>query len=184
MHKPTALIVIDYTNDFVDTKGALTCGEAGKSIDEAILALCQNQLEEKGYIFFLNDIHFKDNQFHPEAKLFPPHNLEGSWGREIYGKTGRFYVENKNNRNVILMDKTRYSAFAGTNLHILLTERGIDSVVLCGVCTDICVLHSAVDAYNLGLGITVHGSCVASFNQIGHSWALEHFKSALNAAVI
>ena len=29
-------------------------------------------------------------------------------------------------------------------------ERGITELCLTGVCTDICVLHTAVDAYNLG----------------------------------
>ena len=46
------------------------------------------------------------------------------------------------------MDKTRYSAFAGTDLEMKLRERGIEEVHLVGVCTDICVLHTAVDAYN------------------------------------
>ena len=53
------------------------------------------------------------------------------------------------------MDKTRYSAFAGTDLEMKLRERGIEEVHLVGVCTDICVLHTAVDAYNKGFKIVV-----------------------------
>ena len=54
------------------------------------------------------------------------------------------------------MDKTRYSAFAGTDLEMKLRERGIEEVHLVGVCTDICVLHTAVDAYNKGFKIVVY----------------------------
>ena len=81
-------------------------------------------------------------------------------------------------------DKTRYSSFAGTNLHQLLAERGVKEVHLVGVCTDICVLHTAVDAYNLGYKIIVYKDGVASFNAAGHEWALTHFTGSLGATVI
>jgi nicotinamidase-related amidase len=31
-----ALLIIDYTNDFVDDKGALTCGKPAQELDDAI----------------------------------------------------------------------------------------------------------------------------------------------------
>ncbi|KAI7247096.1 hypothetical protein KC345_g11995, partial [Hortaea werneckii] len=82
------------------------------------------------------------------------------------------------------MDKTRYSAFSGTDLALKLRERGITELHLIGVCTDICVLHTAVDAYNNGFDITVHEDAVASFNPDGHTWALGHFRGSLGAKVI
>ncbi|MDF2858422.1 MAG: pyrazinamidase : nicotinamidase, partial [Neobacillus sp.] len=85
--------------------------------------------------------------------------------------------------NVVFMDKTRYSAFAGTDLEIKLRERGITEVHLVGVCTDICVLHTAVDAYNKGFKIVVYKDAVASFNQQGHEWALGHFEQSIGAMV-
>ncbi len=184
MEHRKALLIIDYTNDFVDKNGALTCGENGQAIDSNISRLCEEFLNNGDYLFFMNDLHYQNDKFHPEAKLFPPHNILGTWGRELYGETGSVYEQNKEKENVVGLDKTRYSCFAGTQLSILLEERGIKDVTLCGVCTDICVLHTAVDAYNLGLNITVPEHCVASFNQVGHSWALEHFKNTLNAAII
>uniref|UniRef100_UPI0035A17494 cysteine hydrolase family protein n=1 Tax=Weissella soli TaxID=155866 RepID=UPI0035A17494 len=86
--------------------------------------------------------------------------------------------------NVYWTDKRHYSAFAGTDLDIRLRERGITDLTLIGVDTDICVLHTAVDAYNLGYQITVVSDAVASFNQAGHEWALNHFKTVLGATVI
>ena len=72
----------------------------------------------------------------------------------------------------------------GTDLEIKLRERGITEVHLIGVCTDICVLHTAVDAYNKGFSIVVHQDAVASFDQAGHEWALRHFKNTLGANVV
>ena len=81
------------------------------------------------------------------------------------------------------MDKTRYSAFAGTDLEIRLRERGIEELHICGVCTDICVLHTAVDAYNKGFKMVIYENAVASFNEAGHEWALSHFVHTLGAKV-
>ena len=59
------------------------------------------------------------------------------------------------------MDKRHYSAFSGTDLDIRLRERGITELCLTGVCTDICVLHTAVDAYNLGYQLMIPERAVA-----------------------
>lgn len=40
-------------------------------------------------------------------------------------------------------------------LIVLLRERSINQVKIVGVCTDICVLHTAISAYNLGYKISV-----------------------------
>ena len=90
----------------------------------------------------------------------------------------------KHQPNVYYTNKTRYSAFAGTDLEIKLRERNITEVHLVGVCTDICILHTAVDAYNKGFHIVIHQDAVASFNLTGHQWALEHFKHTLGANVV
>jgi len=82
------------------------------------------------------------------------------------------------------MDKTRFSAFAGTELELLLRARRITELYLVGVCTDICILHTAVDAYNRGFDIVVHEKGVASFDPTGHEWALRHFENALGITVV
>ncbi len=44
-------------------------------------------------------------------------------GRDLYGALKEEYETNKNQKNVHYIDKTRYSAFAGTDLDIRLRER-------------------------------------------------------------
>ncbi|SDJ33538.1 cysteine hydrolase family protein [Salimicrobium halophilum] len=178
-----ALLVVDYTNDFVAENGALTCGEPGRNIENQIAGHIKEFAENKEDIFFMIDAHKKNDPFHPETKLFPPHNIVGTNGRELYGKVKEEYDHYKAEDFVHYLDKTRYSAFAGTPLELLLKERGVTEIHLTGVCTDICVLHTAVDAYNLGYPITIYQNAVASFNQTGHEWALGHFESSLGASI-
>ncbi|WP_050615970.1 cysteine hydrolase family protein [Bacillus testis] len=179
-----ALINVDYTNDFVAEDGALTCGKPGQAIEAEIAKLTKEFISQGDYVVFAIDLHKKADHYHPETKLFPPHNIEGTRGRDLYGELNDIYMEAlKNGENIYWMDKTRYSAFAGTDLDIRLRERAINEVHIVGVCTDICVLHTAVDAYNKGYKITIHSKATASFNPTGHEWALEHFRSSLGADV-
>jgi nicotinamidase-related amidase len=178
-----AFITIDYTYDFVADAGALTCGVPGQAIENKIVQLTREFIQNGDFVVFAIDVHDEGDSNHPETKLFPPHNIRGTSGRDLFGGLQALYEENKERENVYYMDKTRYSAFAGTNLEIKLRERGITELHLVGVCTDICVLHTAVDAYNKGFKIVVYKDAVASFNQKGHEWALGHFEQSLGALV-
>ncbi|TCZ80188.1 cysteine hydrolase [Paenibacillus albiflavus] len=179
-----ALIVIDYTNDFVADNGALTCGEPGIAIENDITAITQEFITAGDEVIFAVDIHTEGDKYHPETKLFPPHNIEGTEGRALFGKLSELYVQNQNQPHVHWMDKTRYSAFAGTNLDMILRERGITELHLVGVCTSICVLHTAMEAYNKGYGIIIHRNAVADFNPEAERWALNHFTTVLGAQII
>ena len=181
-----AYILIDYTYDFVAEDGKLTAAPAALAIEDAV-ASCLRQAGERGEsLYVVNDIHHEGDTEHPESKLFPPHNLAGTAGRELYGKVKNAVdeVEAAGAQQVIRMDKTRYSAFAHTDLAQRLHQQGVTELQLLGVCTDICVLHTAVDAYNLGFDIVVDEATVASFNAQGHELILQHLANSMGATVI
>jgi nicotinamidase-related amidase len=184
MKSNRALIVIDYTCDFVAADGALTCGEPGQRIEDEIVNLAKTFIVGGDYVVFAVDIHRDADPYHPETKLFPPHNIAGTAGRRLYGRLESVYEANKTADHVYWMDKTRYSAFAGTDLELRLRARGIAELHLAGVCTDICVLHTAVDAYNKGFSLMIHEKAVASFDPQGHEWALRHFRNTLGATIL
>ena len=179
-----ALIVIDYSYDFVADDGALTVGAPAQALSSRICDLTRDFLAAGDFVVVANDTHHKGDPYHPETKLFPPHNIEGTPGQKLYGEMQRILEDNIANPNLYYMPKTRYSAFAGTDLAIKLRERGITELHLVGVCTDICVLHTAVDAYNQGFSIIVHKQGVASFDPQGHAWALGHFEHCLGAKIV
>lgn len=179
-----ALLSIDYTYDFVATAGKLTTGAAGQAIEPTLVQLTKDAIANDDFVVFAIDGHDEKDQYHPEMKLFPPHNLIGTAGRELYGSLKAVYAKNQDRQNVYWIDKRHYSAFSGTDLDIRLRERGITELCLTGVCTDICILHTAVDAYNLGYKLVIPEQAVASFDPVGHDWALQHFKNTLGATLI
>lgn len=179
-----ALINIDYTYDFVADDGKLTCGLPGQQLEDYIVQLTEEFIEKGDFVAFGIDSHEEGDKYHPESKLFPPHNIDGTPGKHLYGKLQTVYEANQDKPNVFYFDKTRYSAFTGTNLELKLRERNIEELHLVGVCTDICILHTAIDAYNKGFKVVVHEKGVASFNEEAHHFALEHFKNTLGAKVV
>ncbi|RIN36789.1 cysteine hydrolase family protein, partial [Staphylococcus succinus] len=98
--KKSALIVVDYSNDFVADNGQLTCGKAGQQIEKYIVERIEAYNREKQEIFFMMDLHFEEDPYHPETKLFPQHNIEVTTGRQLYGKVKSFIDKYKNEDTV------------------------------------------------------------------------------------
>jgi nicotinamidase-related amidase len=179
-----ALLIIDYTNDFIATNGTLTVGTKGQKLEKYIQELATSFVDSNRLVIIPTDLHIKNNPYHPETQTFPPHNLDNTWGRQFFGLLKTWYDKNKTKNNVIVIDKTRYSAFVGTNLDLLLRERHVDTIHLVGVCTDICILHTAISAYNLNYNIVIHKQGVAGLTSEGQSFALNHCKDILNAKIV
>lgn len=177
-----ALVIIDFNNDFVADDGKLTCGAVAQAIDEKIASLVQEFAKNGDFIVNACDNHVENDAYSIEKDMFPAHCFD-DYGKDLFGKT-KLAVDNVDKNQYLYIPKNRFSAFCGTPLDLKLKERAVNDITLVGVCTDICVLHCAVDAYNLGYKISVVRDGVASFNQAGHDFALAHFENTLGAKII
>lgn len=72
-----------------------------------------------------------------------------------------------------LIRKRRYSAFFGTDFEILLKGLRIDTLLLCGGLTDVCVHYSFVDAHQSDYFCRVIEDCVAGSSEQAHDSALQ-----------
>lgn len=68
----------------------------------------------------------------------------------------------------VVIRKQRASAFFGTSLMAHLTQLGVRSVIICGESTSGCVRASAVDAYSLGLHVTLAEECCFDRSELSH----------------
>ena len=55
---------------------------------------------------------------------------------------------------------------------------------MCGVLTDICVMHTTADARNRDYEVEIPVGCVASPDEEAHRFALEHMDKVLGAKLI
>jgi hypothetical protein len=67
-----------------------------------------------------------------------------------------------------IFDKTVYSAFGNPQLHQHLRQRQIDTLIVSGSETDVCVLSSILAAVDYGYRIIIAGDAVCSSSDEGH----------------
>jgi len=72
-----------------------------------------------------------------------------------------------------LIKKRRYSAFFGTDFEILLRGLRIDTLLLCGGLTDVCVHYSFVDGHQSDYFCRVIEDCVAGSSEDAHEYSLQ-----------
>jgi len=160
-------------NDFIRKEGKLYIGKSGEEIISSIKKELDRFRREKSQIFYICDQHQPNDK---EFKLFPPHCLFGTKGAEII-------EELKPLNNEYIIHKRRYSGFFQTDLDISLREKDILELELTGVCTNICVLYTAVSARMLNYKVTVLKNCVASFDQQAHNFALKQMEDILGVEI-
>ncbi len=71
-----------------------------------------------------------------------------------------------------LIKKRRYSAFFGTDLEILLRGLKVDTLLLCGGLTDVCIHYTFVDGHQSDYFCRVIEDCVAGSSEEAHEAAL------------
>jgi nicotinamidase-related amidase len=71
-----------------------------------------------------------------------------------------------------LIRKRRYSAFFATELQLILSSYRVDSLVLVGALTDVCVHYTFADAHQLDYRCKVVADCVGGSSQQAHEAAL------------
>ena len=71
-----------------------------------------------------------------------------------------------------LIRKRRYSAFFGTDFDILLRGLGIDTLLLCGGLTDVCVHYTFVDGHQHDYFCRVIEDCVGGSSEAAHEASL------------
>ena len=74
--------------------------------------------------------------------------------------------------NDYLIKKRRYSAFFGTDFEILLRGLKVDTLLLCGGLTDVCVHYTFVDGHQSDYFCRVIEECVAGSSEEAHEASL------------
>ncbi|MDA1189548.1 MAG: cysteine hydrolase [Chloroflexi bacterium] len=168
-----AVLVVDMLVGFLEPGHNLYCGEEARGIIPNIKRLIETEQAKGSKVFFIADNHDPDDL---EFKVFPPHCIKGTEESEV--------IRELSNYEGVYIPKKRYSAFFGTDLEQRLAKLNPEKVIVCGVCTDICVMHTTSDARNRDYVVEVPTNCVASFDEEAHRNALRHMDKILGAKLL
>ena len=167
----TAILVVDMLNDFVT--GALKC-DRGLAIVPATAQLLTAARNNGIKVIFCNDAHIKDVDH--ELKLWGDHAIAGTHGAQIIPELNACDSD-------YIVPKRRYSGFFRTDLDLLLREVDVDTLILTGLHTHMCVRHTAADAYCLGYNIIVASNATDSFTQEDYDGGIKYLKEVYGAEV-
>ena len=169
------VLVVDMLKGFMEPGHNLYCGESSREIIGPVRSLLERERAAGSRILFIADNHDPDDL---EFEMFPVHCVKGTAETEVISELAEFFSADW------LVPKNRYSAFFNTDLGNELERLNPDKVIVVGVCTDICVLHTAADARNRDYPVEVPIDCVASFDPEAHRWALQHIEKILGAKLV
>jgi len=172
--KTTALLIIDMQCDFVEPGGF---GEAlgnDVSILRKTIAPIKKVLEacrKRGMMI----VHTREGH-RADLTDCPPSKLErGRPKRKIGddGAMGRLLVRGEKGHDIIaelypkpgeiVIDKPGKGAFYATDFEAILRNRGIKSLIVCGVTTEVCVNTTVREANDRGFNCVVLDDCVGSY---------------------
>lgn len=172
--KSTALLIIDMQRDFVMPGGF---GEAlGNDVTplQATIAPTKRVLEaarKKGMLV----IHTREGH-RPDLTDCPPTKLARGRGKTRIGDAGpmgRILVRGEIGHDIVpelypvpgepVIDKPGKGAFHATDLDLILHDRGIKTLIVCGVTTEVCVNTSVREANDRGYECVVLADCVGSY---------------------
>src|SRR5215467_15032291 len=176
--KTTAVVLIEYQNDFTTPGGKLH--DAVKSVMESTHML-ENTVEmvkearKAGATIVYVPISFAPD-FHEigptpygvvkglkEGEIFQ----KGSWGAEIVDEL------KPQPEDIVIEGKRGLDGFASTNLDFILRNRKIDTIALGGFLTNCCVESTMRTGYEKGYTVITLSDCVAATSPEEHENAIK-----------
>ncbi len=164
------VLVVDMLRCFMEPGHPLYAGDKARSIIPNARGLLERELASGARVFFICDNHDPDDL---EFEMFPPHCIAGTPEAEVIPELATYPGET--------IYKKRYSGFFNTELEQKLKALGPEKIIICGVLTNICVMHTVADARNRDYHVEVPVDCVASPDETAHRFALEHMEKVLGA---
>ncbi len=170
----TALVIIDMQRDFLEPGGfGETLGNDVSRLQAAV-GPCRKVLEAaralKMLVVHTREGHRPDLSDAPPAKV-----LRGAPSLRIGapGPMGRILVRGEPGHEIVpalaprpgepVIDKPGKGAFHATELEQVLRVRGIETLLVCGVTTEVCVHTTVREANDRGYRAVVLGDCCASY---------------------
>ena len=176
--KTTALVLIEFQNDFTSEGGTLHGAVKGVMDSSHMLSnavATVKQARELGATIVYMPISFTDD-YHEltgspygilkgvvDSKSF----RKGTWGAEIVD------VLKPQPEDIIVEGKRGLCGFASTNLDFILRSRGIQTVALGGFLTNVCVESTMRTAYEKGYDVITLVDCTAATSEEEQRMAVE-----------
>jgi biuret amidohydrolase len=184
----TAVVVIDMQRDFLEPGGFGESLGNDVSLLGAAVGPCRSLLAAARRLGMLV-VHTREGH-RPDLSDAPRAKIErGAPSLRIGapGPMGRILVRGEPGHDIVkdlapmpgepVVDKPGKGAFHATDLHSILQNRDIESLLVCGVTTEVCVHTTVREANDRGYRCIVPGDCCGSYFPEFHEVGLRMIKA-------
>jgi ureidoacrylate peracid hydrolase len=182
----TALIVVDMQNDFCAKGGIFDRDGMDISMIQAMAPRLTHFIsmarEIRVAIVYIQTIYYSPNRWYlsdvwleqrkrrgRRSGIEEPACEQNSWGADFYDGIKPLPGE-------AVVNKHRFSAFLDTDLDLILRSKGIRTLIMTGVATDVCVETTARDGFMRDYYIVFMRDCTASTSEERHRNALKNIE--------
>lgn len=171
----TAVLVVDMQNDFCAEGGYINTVlkkdvSESKDVAAAVMKVVEAARKVGAPVIWIKAIY--DPRFISGPVIVKQREkgidavccAQGSWGADFFMVSPR--------ADEFVIEKHRYSAFSCTELDNILRDRGIRTLVVTGVATNICVESTFRDGFHRGYYIAIPRDAVGSHNKDAHEATL------------
>ncbi|GAX74892.1 hypothetical protein CEUSTIGMA_g2338.t1 [Chlamydomonas eustigma] len=168
--KKTAVVLIEYQNDFSTPKGVLHDAVKGVMTRTNMLENSVRTVRaarEKGALIIHAPITFSDDYREMSTSIYGIlANVKEGGAFKKSGWGGAFVdTMQPAAEDVVIEGKRGLCAFASTNLDFILRQRGITTIALGGFLTNCCVESTMRSAYEKGYEVITLTDCVATTSE-------------------
>lgn len=158
-----AIIVVDMLKDTFKEGSQLPITQEGRKIIPNLQKLLKESRGNGFPIVFACDSFLKEDfLFKGKTKFY---SLQGTEGAEVIDELKPYPIDT-------ILTKRRFSAFFKTNLDQRLRSLGVDTIVVTGISTEVCVLATALDGFCHDFYVILLEDCSASRDQEIHRTCL------------
>ena len=180
----TAFLALHFQNDIVHENGKMGDKFSAHVKQTNCLANARKAIEASKKagvpVIYVTIVHRKG---YPEI---PPNagsiskdagaNIEGSWGAQIH-------EEVKPQSGDLILTNRRQNAFYGTELELILRNKGASTIVLSGVSTNFVIEATARYSYDAGYQTVILRDCCAASSQEMHDFTLDNILPQIGAII-
>ena len=187
-----ALLLVDVQNDFCAEGGAMHREGRDLTLVQQMMPRLEHLLEAaraaKVACVWIRNIYNTD----------PNHYLSEVWLEQARRRRNGAYIQypvcepgewNGDFHRVrprpeeVIVTKHRYGAFESTDLDLILRSKGIRTVIMTGVATNVCVETTARQAFLRDYYVVFTNDCTATFSQGEHDAALHNIEQFFGQVV-
>jgi len=163
----SAIIVIDMLKDSIYKNPSSPMAKEASRIVTKIQKLITLGRKQKFPVIFACDSFRADDFIFEEG--WKPHSIEGTKNAQLIDELNPLEGD-------IILKKRRLSAFFRTDLDLSLKRMGVETIILCGISTQFCILATAFDGISSDFRVILTKDCCACHRADFHSKLIEIYE--------